>query len=96
MGSLCCQPVPSLHKNYNPFIGTVTSQEVPVWDQNIESLYKQFLNRSDTEVADKPLHTLDTTRGEKWKNTDESIDFKKSGRKAWSLLGNLGDAGPAP
>ncbi|XP_060534517.1 uncharacterized protein LOC132706936 [Cylas formicarius] len=102
----CLPWIPPTHKNYDRFIGAVISsakkhvprgyrkEYVPGWNENSDRLYQQFLDSGDGEIADELLHSLDKARRDKWTSTVESLDFKKSSRKAWSLLRKLGDDGP--
>ncbi|XP_060524498.1 uncharacterized protein LOC132700921 [Cylas formicarius] len=101
----CLRWIPPTHKNYDRFIGAVISsakkhvprgyrkEYVPGWNENSDRLYQQFLDSGDGEIADELLHSLDKARRDKWTSTVESLDFKKSSRKA-SLLRKLGDDGP--
>lgn len=56
----------------------------------VKTLYDQFLESEEQEIADELLLSLNAARREKWSTTVESLNFKKSSRKAWSLLRKLG------
>lgn len=99
--------IPPTYDNYTRFIGAVTSvakkhiprgfrkEYIPGWSATSETLYREFLESGDHEIADDLLHNLDEARLNKWQQTTEGMDFKRSSRKAWSLLRKLGNCGPA-
>lgn len=99
----CLRWIPPTHANYDRFTGAVIStakkhiprgyrrEYIPGWSEESENLYQEFLESGDNDIADELLESLDEARREKWINTVESLDFKKSSREAWSLLRKLGD-----
>ena len=58
---------------------------IPGWSEESEKLYEEFCEDGH-EIADELLHSIVAARREKWTETVENLDFKKSSRQAWSLL----------
>lgn len=98
--------IPPVSSNYNRFVKAVITtakkyiprgfrrEYIPGWNAETEQLYQEFQNNGDSEIADELLNRLDTERLNKWKETTGSMDFKRSSRKAWSLLKKLGSSNP--
>ncbi|XP_039295405.1 uncharacterized protein LOC120353926 [Nilaparvata lugens] len=94
--------IPPVCKNYDRFVKAVIAtakrkvprgyrkEYIPGWSSECKQLYETYLETENPNVATELLHTLDSERREKWMKTTESLDFKKSSRKAWSLLRKLG------
>lgn len=93
--------IPPNIENYSRFVRAVTSTAkkfiprgfrksyVPGWNAESDRLYKEFLESGQSEIAEDLLYSLDLNRKEKWTKTVESMDFRKSSRKAWSILRKL-------
>jgi hypothetical protein len=108
----CLGWIPPRACNYSRFAGAIIStakkhiprgyrrEYVPGWNERSEALYKEFKQSGEREIADDLVTSLDTARRQKWVETMESLDFKTSSRKAWSLLrklnggGKIGDSNP--
>lgn len=60
------------------------------WSATSESLYQEFLETGDQEVAEELLHSFDAARRKRCVETVESLDLKTSKWKAWFLLRKLG------
>lgn len=94
--------IPPKSTNYDRFTKAVIStakrsvprgfrkEYIPGWNSETEELYQEFQNSGDPEVADELLNRLDMERRKKWEETTSNTDFKRSSRKAWSLLRKLG------
>jgi hypothetical protein len=101
----CLGWIPPKGENYSRFVGAVIStakkyiprgfrkQYIPGWSRRSEDLYKDFNQSGDREIADELVASLDAARRQKWMETMETLDFKTSSRKAWSLLRKLSDGG---
>lgn len=68
------------------------TEYIPGWNAESDRLFAEFETAGDMEVAEELIQSLDDARREKWRETVENIDFKKSSRKAWSLLRRLGSS----
>lgn len=68
----------------------VRKEFIPGWDEACEVLYEDFQRNGEKDVADELLHKLDEARQNRWKETIDTLDFRYSSRKAWSLLKKLG------
>ena len=102
----CIRFIPPTIRNYDRFTKLVLSsaklfiprgyrkEYIPGWSQDCEDLYKEFNNISDSDTADRLLHSLDEARKSKWAKTVENLNFAHSSRKAWSLLRKLSSGGP--
>ena len=100
--------IPPLSSNYERFVGLVIAsakktiprghrdEYIPCWNEESDRLYREFLTNECQDTADKLLLSLDEARKNKWTQSVESMDFKHSSRKAWSLLRKLGSAKPPP
>ncbi|KAI5726259.1 hypothetical protein M8J77_025912 [Diaphorina citri] len=89
-------------QNYQRFCGAVIStakkciprgyrkEYVPGWNKECEELYEQYIESGEQEIGDELLQTLGAARRVKWLDTVENMDFKKSSRKAWTVLRKLG------
>lgn len=94
--------IPPTYKNYERFRGAIIAtakkhiprghrkQYIPGWSEESQNLYEEYLETGESDIADELLLSLDVARRKKWTNEVESLDFKKSSRKAWSLLRKLG------
>ena len=94
--------IPPISKNYERFVGAIIStgkkhiprgyrrQYIPGWTEHSEKLYEDFVATGEQEIAEDLLQSLDAARRQKWIETTENLDFKRSSRKAWSLLRKLG------
>lgn len=99
--------IPPNIENYSRFINAITSTAkkfiprgfrkgyVPGWNAESDRLYKEFLESGQSEIAEDLLYSLDLNRKDKWMHTVENMDFRKSSRKAWSILRKL-DANSMP
>lgn len=88
-------------KNYKRFCGAVISsakkymprgfrkEYVPGWNEDCEELYQLYLETDDQTIGDELLGLLNKTRRDRWTDTVENLDFRKSSREAWSLLNKL-------
>lgn len=62
---------------------------MPGCSEESETIYKNFLDSEDYEMADELVHYMDAARRKTWKETTSNTDFKNTSRKAWSLLKKL-------
>lgn len=102
----CVGWIPPVSSSYNRFVGAVIctakkciprgyrKEYIPGWTQQSEELYKKFCDTNENEIADELLHSIDAARRAEWTETVESLDFRTSSRKAWSLLRKLGGGNP--
>lgn len=67
---------------------------IPGWNDDMEHLHQQFQNSGDSEIADELLNRLNIERRKKWEETTSALDFRRSSRRAWSLLKKLGSSNP--
>lgn len=96
--------IPPTHNQYHRFVKAVISvaqrhiprgtrkEFIPGWNDNTQRLYDEYLINGKTEVANELLHSLDEARKQRWHDTVENANFKRSSRKAWGLLRKLGQA----
>ncbi|XP_047996338.1 uncharacterized protein LOC125234175 [Leguminivora glycinivorella] len=93
--------IPPTAGNYNRFVGLLLSsakrhvcrgfrkQYIPGWNRESESLFKTYRETGDCSIGTELLQSLDANRTSKWKQTVNSMDFKRSSRKAWTVLNKL-------
>lgn len=67
---------------------------VPGWSDACSTLYNEFVQSNDPEIADNLLSLLDSIKKEKWHKSMESLDFTHSSRKSWNTLKKLGSSAP--
>lgn len=96
--------IPPMPKNYNRFANLVIStakkciprgyrkEYIPCWNEDSDRLYTEFQENEDPDTAKELLKSLDIARKERWINTVENIDLKRSSRQGWSLIRKLGGA----
>lgn len=101
----CIRWIPPRHTCYSRFVSAIIStakkhiprgyrkQYIPGWNEESETLYNEFVQSGEQEIADELITSLDAARKQKWIETVESLDFKTSSRKAWSVLRKLGEGG---
>lgn len=65
---------------------------IPCWTDEMEALYRQFVEDNDDEISDQLLELLTSARKAKWEKTTEEINFTHSSRKAWATMRHLGEA----
>lgn len=94
-------------QNYHRFVGllhTVAKNNIPRgyrktyipgWSRECTTLYEEYENGHDPDVADELIQCLDSSRREKWRELTESLNFQHSSKKAWSLLKKLDDCQPS-
>lgn len=100
--------IPPVTNNYCRFVKAVLAaakrhiprgvrkEYIPGWNDTCEKLYKDFQENGEIDVADELINNLSEARRKKWTDTVETMDFKHSSRKAWSLLTKLGRAPHIP
>ena len=66
---------------------------IPCWDEECESLYKDFTSNPDgpesTRTASALLQKLDKERRRRWNEAVQSIDFAHSGCRSWTIINNF-------
>lgn len=87
--------------NYDRFVGVVkeaAKRQVPrdyrreyilCWNDESDSLYIEYQKNGRTEIADKLLLSLAKSRKDRWAETMEKLDFKRSSREASNVLRKL-------
>lgn len=98
--------IPPDPKNYDRFAKLIIAtakqcvprgyrkEYIPCWSEDSDRLYNEFIETESPEVAKELMESLDDARRSKWIHTVESIDMRRSSRKAWSLIRKLGGASP--
>lgn len=96
--------IPPEPKNYDRFTNLIIStakqcvprgyrkEYIPCWSEDSDRLYNELQETEDVETAKELLKSLDEARKERWTQTVENIDMKRSSRKGWALIRKLGGA----
>lgn len=91
-------------KNYERFTNLIVNtakkcvprgyrkEYIPCWNEETDRLYNEFQETEDPETAKELLKSLDEARKQKWIDTVENIDMRRSSRKGWALVRKLGAA----
>lgn len=103
-----CQRIPAVAGNMVRFNKLILSSArkhiprgyrkryIPCWSEESENLFQQYEETGSEAIADELLASLSRGRRDRWVETVESLDFKRSSRHAWRLLKRLdGDGKPA-
>ncbi|XP_063634857.1 uncharacterized protein LOC134805492 [Cydia splendana] len=98
---VCLRWIPPEPKNYERFRKLIKSiakkhiprgyrkNYIPCWNAETETLWNEFSETGDREVAHELIRSLDDARRMKWAQTVETMSFKHSSRKAWHTLNRL-------
>lgn len=62
---------------------------MPGWNSESQTLYDTFKVTGNLDTGKELLELFDKNRKETWERKMESMNFAKSSRKAWSLIGRL-------
>lgn len=59
-----------------------------------QNVYKKYLERGDSEIADELLENFDNYRRHEWMNLVENLNFTHCSRQAWRFLRKLDGNSP--